>query len=427
MNIHVFWVMFAASLWAIDALIRVPLTQTLSPMSIVFWEHVVGFFILLPFCIQSFRVLPTVRRKDWGLILLLTLASSIGGTLLFTYALQASFSVGDFITPLLLQKLQPLFVIFLSSIFLQEKVTRKFFLYTGLALVGSYLMSFGLTLPSYDLSGKTLIVLFALGASLLWGFGTILSKTLLKRYAAKDLTFLRFGLAVPIAFLVSLVFQLPISSINQPTELLRFILIALSTGAAGLFIYYKGLKHTPAHIATIAELIFPFISILIGLTFLNPYGAPQTLTTAQWLGILLLIIGIMKGVNQTKDYLLNINISGKVVHGGGDGKKLGFPTANIQLKKPLNIDNGVYAAWVWVHGKRYKGVLHYGPRLVYGETHEQLEVYIYDFSKNIYDKTIKIHMIKFLRGTMNFNDLNGLILQMKKDKEEADKLLSKYS
>jgi drug/metabolite transporter (DMT)-like permease len=418
--------MFAASLWAIDALIRVPLTQTLSPMSIVFWEHVVGLFILLPFCIQSFRVLPILRRKDWVLITLLTLISSIGGTLLFTYALQASFSVGDFITPLLLQKLQPLFVILLSSLFLQERVTRKFFIYTALALIGSYLMSFGFTLPAYDLSGKTLIVLFALGASLLWGCGTILSKTLLKRYTAKDLTFIRFGLAIPIAFLVSLVIQLPISSMTQPTELLRFILIALSTGAAGLFVYYKGLKYTPAHIATIAELVFPFISIVIGMTALNPYGAPQTLTTVQWLGILLLIIGIMKGINQKKDYLLNIKISGKVIHGSGDGKKLGFPTANVKLKKPLNIDNGVYAAWVWIHGERYKGVLHYGPRLVYGETHEQLEVHIYNFSKNIYDKTIKIHMIKFLRGTMNFSTVNGLIVQMEKDKEEADVLLSKY-
>lgn len=415
--------MIASSLWAFDALIRTPLTQTLSPLSIVMWEHLIGLLILSPLFVHSFRTLKKLTSKDVVFFLLLTLGSSIGGTLLFTYALSTSFATGDFITPLLLQKLQPVLVIALSAIFLKERIKPAFFFYASLALFGSYFMSFGLTTPSINLLGKELVVLYALGAATLWGSGTIVSKTVLKKFTVVDATFIRFLFAIPLAFLVSTILNLPIQTGVGSSELFRFVVIALSTGALGLLIYYYGLKKTPAHVATIAELIFPFTSIIIGITALNPYGAPQSLSPIQMIGIALLILGVWKVTRLSSSDKLSILIHGVVVKGNGDGTKLGFPTANLAIPHNITLPHGVYSAWATVQGKTYKSVLHFGPRLVFKETHPLFEVHILDFDQMIYGAEMKVELVTFIRGTQNFSSLKAMVTQIQQDSEDARKAL----
>lgn len=288
------FIMIAASLWAIDALIRTPLTQHLSPVSIVFWEHVIGLFVLSPFLIPVLKKLPSLRSVDWGWFVLLSLVSSVGGTILFTQALSSSFASGDFITPLLLQKLQPLIVISLSWLLLKERIHKQFLLFALLALIGGYLMSFGLFVPSFSFAGKELVVLFSLSAASCWALGTIISKTVLQRFTVIESTSIRFILTIPLTFLISFIISSPVTGISSSVDLGRFFFIALTTGTAALGIYYVGLKKTPAHIATIAELMFPLVSILIGITALNPYGAAQTLSLPQLIGIVLLLIGVVK-------------------------------------------------------------------------------------------------------------------------------------
>jgi drug/metabolite transporter, DME family len=293
------FVMIAASLWAVDALIRTPLTQSLGPLTIVFWEHVIGLFVLSPWIVGTLHRLRSIRMVDWLWFGLLTLVSSVGGTVLFTQALSTSFASGDFITPLLLQKLQPLIVIGLSAVLLKERIGKQFFWYAIIACVGGYLMSFGLHLPAFSFAGKEIVVVYALGAASCWALGTILSKTVLSSYRVQDSIVIRFALAIPLAFLVSLGISQPLQIPMQNAEWMRFFLIALTTGALALVIYYIGLKKTPAHQATIAELIFPFVSVLIGITALNPYGQPQQLTIWQWIGIVLLLIGVFKSTQKT--------------------------------------------------------------------------------------------------------------------------------
>jgi drug/metabolite transporter, DME family len=289
------FVVLAATLWAIDALIRTPLTQRIPAVSIVFFEHLFGLIILSPLFVRSLPVLKKINLKTWVAITILTLVSSIGGTVLFTQALGASFATGDFITPLLLQKLQPIIVLLLSLLILKEKPNTAFFLWMPLALIGGYLMSFGFNIPQLSLSGKELVVLLSLGATACWGTGTIISKTLLNKFSSRDTTFLRFLVAVPLSFGIAMLSKQMYSFAQFTLEdLLRFIAIALSTGAVALFIYYLGLKKTPAHVATLLELVFPLTSILIGITSLNPYGAPQQLTYQQMIGILLLTISVVK-------------------------------------------------------------------------------------------------------------------------------------
>ena len=290
-----FTVMVASSLWAVDALIRTPLTKAIPSASIVLYEHVIGLLVFSPSFIRSLPILRTVSGKTWVHVLTLSLVSSVGGTVLFTQALAVSFATGDFITPLLLQKLQPLLVIMLAVLLLKEKLQKEFLLWAPVALVGSYLISFGLTVPKLQFAGKEMVVVLSLGAAACWGSGTILSKLLLRRYSARDATFLRFIAAVPLALLVALALQ----QYYPPTiltvdHIIRFVIISLSTGAAALLLYYAGLAKTKAHVATVAELMFPLISVLIGVTKLNPYGAPQTLSAPQIIGIFMLVGSMLR-------------------------------------------------------------------------------------------------------------------------------------
>lgn len=116
-------------------------------------------------------------------------------------------------------------------------------------------------------------------------------------------------------------------------------------------------------------------------------------------------------------------IKGKVIYGSGDGAKLGFPTANLSLSKPLDLPFGVYACTATVDGTSYNGVLHFGPRAVFGETEPQFEVHLFDFTQTIYGETIAVEIRAFLRDTQPFASTEALVIQIQKDCQEAKKFL----
>lgn len=289
------FIMFAASLWAIDAIFRTQLTFSIPPASIVMIEHAIGFLFLSPFLFKNISSIRALKLKEWLMLLAMTVVSSVLGTLLFTEALARSFAQFDFVTPILLQKLQPVFVIILSALFLKERLTPRFIMLAFFALFGSYLISFGFQPVQLQFVGKELVFMLAIGAAASWGAGTILSKYALKKLSFPALSALRFLLAVPVAYLFSLFLNQTYNLMSlQPDHIWRFIVIAGVTGGAfAIFIYYKGLKMTQAKISTMAELSFPIVSILIAVTPLNPYGEPQQITVANTLGIIILLWSIV--------------------------------------------------------------------------------------------------------------------------------------
>lgn len=288
------FIMIAGILWAVDALLRTELTQTITPAGIVMIEHIIGFLLLSPLFFKSIAKIRTLNNKEWLVALLLTLTSSVGGTILFTQALQNSFAVYDFATPVLLQKLQPLFVILFSRLILHEKLGFRFLSLVPLALIGSYMISFGTDSIELQLAGKELIYLLSIGAAFCWGIGTIFSKYLLRKLSFAEATSLRFLLAIPISFAVMLLIGQEYNPADlRVSEIWRFIVIGLTTGAGAILVYYHGLKRTPAKISTFAELTFPIASILIAITSLNPYGEPDTLELANIFGIIILLISIL--------------------------------------------------------------------------------------------------------------------------------------
>ena len=114
------------------------------------------------------------------------------------------------------------------------------------------------------------------------------------------------------------------------------------------------------------------------------------------------------------------SISGRVVRGLGLGRKLGFPTANVHLKRIQAPVDGIFAARVTGLGDApLDGVASVGTRPTIGGGMPLLEVLIFDFDRDIYGRYITVHFVKRLREERHFADLELLKRQMRVDVEAA--------
>lgn len=110
---------------------------------------------------------------------------------------------------------------------------------------------------------------------------------------------------------------------------------------------------------------------------------------------------------------------GKVRKHNQRGKKLGFPTANINLSK--KIPEGTYISKSRVGKSVYKSLTFIGTAKTFNEKKFHAEIYILDFKKNIYGQWISVEILKKLRDNKKFNSANELVKQMEKDEKMARK------
>lgn len=112
-------------------------------------------------------------------------------------------------------------------------------------------------------------------------------------------------------------------------------------------------------------------------------------------------------------------IKGRVIEGLKLGRKIGFPTANIEFYGKLEIKFGVYSSLFTIGNKQYKAMAYYGPRVIFDQTKPQLEVNIFNFDSEIYDAEVEVELITHMRDTMKFKTLDELTTQLKKDKKSC--------
>lgn len=112
----------------------------------------------------------------------------------------------------------------------------------------------------------------------------------------------------------------------------------------------------------------------------------------------------------------NYFVTGKVIKGKSRGKKIGYPTANLKIsnKKLLPV-NGVYAGYVKLNHKVYSAVANSGYVPTFSGKKKSFEVYILNFTGNIYGKIIRFYFLKKIREEKKFNNLEKLKNQIKKD------------
>ncbi len=120
------------------------------------------------------------------------------------------------------------------------------------------------------------------------------------------------------------------------------------------------------------------------------------------------------------------SLHGIVTSGYHEGRKIGFPTANIDLGTSclLAPAGGVYAVKVWLDGESESrvGMLNIGIRPTFGGNDVSIEVNIFGFAGDIYGHNIRVEFCKRIRSEHKFDNIDQLVAQLKKDKEEISKL-----
>ncbi len=118
-------------------------------------------------------------------------------------------------------------------------------------------------------------------------------------------------------------------------------------------------------------------------------------------------------------------VSGKVIHGDKRGRELGFPTANLALDPSCGLRHGVYAVRVGVDGRRYDGVANFGRRPMFDSGVVLLEVFLFDFSGDLYGRDVDVAFIDWIREEKLFSSVDELIRNMESDAATARAALAK--
>ena len=160
--------------------------------------------------------------------------------------------------------------------YLKEKIKKNFAVWASLAIVASYVLTFGFRLPDIRAGRNTIHAsLLAVLAAFSFGSSTVFSKSLLKRHNFVTATFYRYGFTALIMLVYVMLFseykQLALTTNNN---WLFMMIIGLTTGSGAIFVYYYGLRRVKAMVATISELLFPvsaiFFDYIVNGSYLSP-------------------------------------------------------------------------------------------------------------------------------------------------------------
>lgn len=110
---------------------------------------------------------------------------------------------------------------------------------------------------------------------------------------------------------------------------------------------------------------------------------------------------------------------GSVVQGDGRGRRMGFPTANVKVDGDVLVDDGVYVTDATILGETRHGMAHVGRRPTFGLEERTVETHLFDFDRDIYEETIRLHFHRRIRGTVRFASADELQAQLRRDREEA--------
>jgi len=118
-------------------------------------------------------------------------------------------------------------------------------------------------------------------------------------------------------------------------------------------------------------------------------------------------------------------VSGTVIHGDKRGRELGFPTANLRLDAGCGLRHGIYAVRVAAGGRRYDGVASFGRRPMFDTGAVLLEVFLFDFSGDLYGQSIDVAFIGWIRDEQKFPSAADLVRQMQEDSRRAREILAR--
>lgn len=404
-------IMLAAFFWSLDGIFIRPKFYILPATLVVFLEHLLGGIMLSPFIITSWHKIKQLSAKSWGAILWICVFGGVIGTIAITKAFFAAFAgETSFATIILLQKLQPIFALAMAALILKEKLKPKFYFWAVIAIIAGYVLAFGKTgLGFSEINLFHHAAFFAVIAAFAFGSSTVFGKRIVNHLDFRTTAALRFSITTVLVFIIIL-FTGDLFKIGQVSSLQwqLLVVIMLTSGAVAMFIYYFGLRRVTASTATITELFWPFSAIVLDFLING-----NMLNTLQIIAAIVLFVAFYQVVAEGK--IKGVKFKAVIISGKGRGKRLGFPTANLD-NVDLDIPHGVYLVKARINGNNYRSLLHFGFKETFDEK-PSLEVYIGNFKGDIYGKMLKVKIIRKIREVMKFKSVKELKKQIKKDLE----------
>lgn len=274
------YILVACILWAVDLLVRYPISLKMGYVSIVFVESLIGLIFVTPWLIKNGkRELKKFTRNDWFLAIFLGgIGMSVAGYLSTACIQKASPGTFSFF-----QIFQPLFVIYVAHLLLKEKLDNLY-LYWGVWVLLSAVLIFSQDMELLFSSQDILMsdVFIALLTMLIWGLCTIAAKKLLMNHGPEALVAVRwvFAFIFAVAILIAEGERPAYEVLFQWEVAVRFLFIGVVAGITSMYFYYSGLKHLPAGKVSFFELSFPAFGMIFsaiytfeGLTVFQVAGA----------------------------------------------------------------------------------------------------------------------------------------------------------
>ena len=129
--------------------------------------------------------------------------------------------------------------------------------------------------------------------------------------------------------------------------------------------------------------------------------------------------GSLKTANNYLGY--NYMLNGTVVNGKSLGGKIGFPTANLEVKETYKLipKTGVYIIKTVIDSVLFYGMMNIGFRPTISGKDQTIEAHLFNFNKDLYGKNLRLELLYFLREEKKFDSIDDLIVQLKLDKENS--------
>lgn len=273
-------VALAALLWGSLGLFGKTLNSNgVMPIAVVAIRILIAFVFLLIYWIFIKREKPKIKRSDIPLLLLYTLLSVIAYNFLYFSAI----SLIPIAVAAILLYLSPIFVVFLSSIFLGEKLTSQKIIATAIVLFGTILVVNPQNFQNINLMG----ILFGIGSGLTFALYSLLGKKLTKNNDTVSIVTYSFGLG-SIGLIAMAMFSKQISISYSFNSWILLLILGLIPTLLAFVSYNSGLKKIEASKASIISTLEPVVAAILGFFVLS-----ERLSISQIAGVIVVIIGVI--------------------------------------------------------------------------------------------------------------------------------------
>src|SRR4051794_2733502 len=276
-----------AALWGTESAWRIPLNDLFDAEVIVFWEHVLILLIFLPILFSQLSEIPKIDKRSWGFLILSGFAGSAVGTIFFTLALKN----GNPTVVNVILNIQPVISTIGAFFLFGDRLTRRFFLFAGIAIVAGIFLSVEhptLIGVSFAQAGLNLGTGYALICALFWGLSTVAGRGVMIGMPLRLAASLRIFVGLICMTCILLVFGKLRSASLWPaaaqahagTAIVALLLLASISGAIPLLIYFEGLRLTRASTAGYFEMMQTLAAVCITWGFFHAALHPHQIVAA---------------------------------------------------------------------------------------------------------------------------------------------------